>query len=270
MGLDTQNLPGTGFNGDHRVYSNFFEDNSIIQQVCVTQPKNLLIDVLRKYFANDSVFTYRMDEYGFPKTRDLTGIEIDSEETTKILISDIFRYEVKFYPAIIIKNGGGSYKPISFNQNATYKYRKDREESSNGLITETLTPSHRVYAGAWDMNFDVTIYSESQAELEELVDIVTLMLQYTAWNELRANGLFINKLSIGAENAEPYANDYVYNQTISISTYSEWRVEIPLDNVIEKLLFYFDSVRTPIPGAATNADALELKYDDILEAADIS
>nr|BDD46261.1 hypothetical protein 93 [bacterium] len=270
MGQDLQNLPGTAFNGDHRVYSNFFGDNDIIQQVCITQPKNLLIDVLRKYFSNDSIFTFRMDEFGYPLTRDLTGIEIDSEETTQILISDIFRYEVKFYPAIIIKNSGGQYKPISFNQNATFKYRKDRVEDAAGLISETLTPSHRVYAGAWSMNFDVSVYSESQTELEELVDIVTLLLQYVAWNELRANGLFINSLSIGAESAEPYANDYVYNQTISLTTYSEWRVEIPLDNVIEKLLFYFDSVRTPIPGVATDADALELKYDDILELAEIS
>jgi len=212
-----------------------------------------------------------MDSYGFPKTRDLTGIEVDSEETTQILISDIFRYEVKFYPAIIIKNSGGKYHPISFNQNGTLKYRKDREEDADtGLITEMLTPSHRVYAGAWDMNFDVTVYSESQSELEELVDMVTMILTYVVWNELRANGLFINNVSIGGENAEPYANDYVYNQTISISTFSEWRVEIPIDNIIEKLLFYFDSVRTPIPGVATDADALELKYDDILEFVEIS
>jgi hypothetical protein len=270
MGMDLQNLPGTGFNGDHRVYSNFFDDNYVIQQVCITQPKNLLIDVLRKYFANDAIYTYRMDEYGFPLTRDLTGIEVDSEETTQILISDIFRYEVKFYPAIIVKNGGGQYKPISFNQNSTFRYRIDREEDAAGFVTETKVPSHRVYAGAWNMNYDITIYSESQAELEELVDIVTMLLQYVAWNELRANGLFINNLSIGGENAEPYANDYVYNQTISLTTYSEWRVEIPLDNIIEKLIFYFDSVRTPIPGVATDADALELKYDDILELADIS
>ena len=28
---------------------------------------------------------------------DLTGGDIDSEETTKILISDLYRYEVKFF-----------------------------------------------------------------------------------------------------------------------------------------------------------------------------
>ena len=42
----------------------------------------------------------------FSLTPDLTGGDIDSEETTKILISDLYRYEVKFFPSIIIKSGG--------------------------------------------------------------------------------------------------------------------------------------------------------------------
>ena len=57
MGMDLQNLPGTGFNGDHRVYSNFFDDNSIIQQVCTVQPKNLLIDVMRIYILIEWIST---------------------------------------------------------------------------------------------------------------------------------------------------------------------------------------------------------------------
>lgn len=270
MSINNQGLPGTGLNADHRVYSNFFSDNHIIQQTCVVQPKNLLLDVLRNHFSNDNIFTYRRDQYGFPKTRDLTGIDIDSEETTKILISDIYRYEVKFYPAIVVKNSGGRYVPISFNQNATYKYRKDIVENNYGMQVEQSTPTHRVYSGAWELTFDISIYSESQSELEELVDITSLLLQYVSWNELRANGLFIKELSLSGESAEPYANDYVYNQTLSLSTRSEWRVEIPIDNIIEKLVFYFDSVKTPVPGVATAADAMELKYDDILELAEIS
>ena len=83
--ISDQQLPG-GINADHRVYSNYFSDNNIIQQVALVQPKNLLIDSLRKVFRTDSIFTYRDDEYGFPLTPDLTGGDIDSEETTKILI----------------------------------------------------------------------------------------------------------------------------------------------------------------------------------------
>jgi len=270
MPEDIQNLPGTGINGDHRVYSNFFSDNDIIQQVCITQPKNLIIDVLRKHFSRDNIFTYRADEYGYPLTPDLTGLDIDSELTTKILISDIYRYEVKFFPAIVIKSNGGVYKPISFNQNSTLKYRKSLVEDVFGSVNEIKVPTHRVYAGAWDFNFEITVYSESHSELEEIVEIVAMIFQYVSWNELRANGVFVKNISIGAESAEPYANDYVYNQTITLPIRSEWRVEIPLDDIIEKIIFYFDSVMTPIPPNTTVADKLELKYDDVLSFAEIT
>lgn len=269
MTTDIQNLPGTGLNSDYKVYSNFFSDNYIIQNVCIGHPKTLLIDVLRKHFSRDNIYTYRFDEYGFPLTPDLTGMEIDDVETTKILISDVYRYEVKFYPAITVKTGGGSYKPLSFNQNATIKYRKDLFENQFGQFIETKTPTHRVYAGLWEMSFEIGIYSESHTELEEIAEIVTQILQYASWNELRANGLFIKGTRISAENAEAYANDYVYNFTITVDTLSEWRVEIPLDNVIEKLVFYFDSTKTPISPEYV-ADAQALKFDDIVELAEIT
>ena len=47
--IDEQNLPGTGLNGDHVVYSSFFEDNHIVQQTAIVHPKTLLIDGLRKF-----------------------------------------------------------------------------------------------------------------------------------------------------------------------------------------------------------------------------
>lgn len=270
MPINLQGTPGTGFNADHRVYSNFFADNDIIQNVSIVQPKNLLIDTLRKHFSRDNIYTYRADEYGFPATPDLTGLTIDDPSTTKILISDVYRYEVKFYPAILVKSGGGNYTPISFNQNATIKYRKDLLESEFGGYREILTPTHRVYAGAWDMSFDISIYSESHSELEEITEITKMILQYVSWNELRANGLFIKSLSVSSENAEPYSNDFVFNHTITIATRSEWRVEIPVENIIEKIVFYFDVRRSPSLGLATITDVQALKYDDVIEFAEIT
>mgnify|MGYP001463238999 CR=1 FL=1 len=267
--MDNQALPGAAGSGDHRVFSNFFSDHNIIQNVAIVQPKNLLISALRDIFRSDSIFTYRDDQYGYPLTPDLTGIDIDSELTTKILISDVYRYEVKFFPAIVIKANGGTYKPLSFNQNMTLKHREDIIENSYGSMSKIKTPTHRIYAGMWDLSFDVSIYSESHSELEELTEIASMALQYSLWQDLRANGLFIKSLSIGGENAEPYANDFVYSQNITLSTFSEWRVEIPLDSIIEKLVFYFDSTRHPIPGQKTQADVAALNYSDILEKTQI-
>ena len=267
--IDQQNLPGTALNGDHIVYSSFFADQFVVQQSAIVHPKALLIDGLRKIFQNDSVFTYRDDEFGYPLTPDLTGLDVDSELTTKILISDTYRYEVKFFPAILIKANGGSYKPLSFNQNMTYKYRTDVIENEYGARKVFSTPTHRVYAGRWELRFDVQIYSESQAELQELTDIVSLALQYSLWNELRANGLFISNLSIGAESAESYANDYVYNNTISLTTLSEWRVEVPIENIVEKIAFTLEPTWTPIPGVKTNGDSLSRRFSEIVDLTEI-
>lgn len=267
-GLNILALPG-GINGDHRVYSNFFSDRHVIQQVAMVQPKNLLIDGLRRIFRGDNIYTYRDDEYGYPLTGDHTGEEIGSSNLTQILISDIYRYEIKHYPAITIKSGGGSYKPVSFNQNATIKYRKDIVVSDFGGQSIVRTPTHRIYAGMWDLRFDVNIYSKSQTELEELTDIVSISLQNILREELRANGLFINKIGIGGESAEKYSNDYIYSQVISVPTISEWRVEIPIDNVIEKLVFYFESTRHPIPGVKTDADVLSTPFSELIELAEV-
>ena len=114
------------------------------------------------------------------------------------------------------------------------------------------------------------VFIRSQSELEELTDIVSLAIQYVLWNELRANGLFISQVRIGAESAEPYANDYVYSTTISLSTLSEWRVEVPIDNIVEKIAFSIQPTWHPIPGQKTDADVLSNRFNDIIELTEIS
>lgn len=265
MTIKEQALPGTGINSDHRVFSDFFANNHIVQNVAIVQPKNLLIQYLRDLFRRDSIFTYRDDEYGFPLTPDMTGKPLDTTEATKILISDIFRYDVKFFPAITIKHGGGSYKPLSFNQEGTYKYRVDSVQDQYGARRKISTPTHKVYAGRWELNLDVSVYCESSSELQELIDILSIALQHVLWNDLRASGLFIQGLSIGGESSEPYANDYVYSQNINLRCLSEWRVEIPLEDIIEKIIFYFDSDRTESQKDGTSANSTILRYSDILE-----
>ena len=102
-----------------------------------------------------------------------------------------------------------------------------------------------------------------------MTDIVSLALQYSLWNELRANGLFISNLSIGAESAESYANDYVYNNTISLTTLSEWRVEVPIENIVEKIAFTLEPTWTPIPGVKTNGDSLSRRFSEIVDLTEI-
>jgi hypothetical protein len=269
MPIDLQNLPGSGANGDHRVYSNYFADESIIQQVCIVQPKNIIMDVLRRRFSRDNIYTYKMDEYGFPAVKDMTGQDIDDFDTTKIMISDVFRFDAKFYPLITVKTTGGSHTDISFNQEATIKYRTDLIENTIFERKIVRTPTHRVYAGLWDMGFEITIYSKSLSELEELIEIVSMMFVYSSRNELRANGLAIKSTDIGSISADDESAGKLFSSAISIRTQSEWRVEIPIENLIEKILFYFDVKRTPAPPNANISDVLTEQFDNVLEMAKI-
>ena len=196
----------------------------------------------------------------------MTGDTLEESDSTKILISDIYNYEVKFFPSIVVKCNGGSYRPISFNQNGTIKHRTTKAVDNYGTERLVTVPSHRVYAGAWEINFDISIMTESQRELEELTDIVSLILQYSAWNELRGAGLFIKTLNIGGESAEEYANDFIYMQNISISTRSEWRVEIPILNLIEKVIFKLECSKTPNNFNVFDQPNINNKFNNIVES----
>ena len=269
MPIKHQELPGLGSNSEHYVSSNYYFDNYIIQNSLIKHPKNLLIDALRNRFSLDSVYTYRQDEYGFPLTPDNSGQSYDTDFSTKILISDAYRYEVKFFPAIVVKITSGNYKPISFNQNGTIKYRTDIVEDLYGGRIRKSVPTHKVYAGAWEVGAEVMILTDSHTELIELVDMTAMMLQYSEWQELRANGLLIKTLSVGGENAEQYINDYIYSQSITLSCRSEWRVEIPLQNLVEKVVMNIESTMTPSYPVKTVADQVELNFDDIIDLTQI-
>lgn len=266
MATDDLNIPGLAANSDHVVYSSFYGDNSIVQNSLMVHPKNIVIDFLRREFSTDSEYTYRSDEYGFPLVRDLTSVDIDSELTTKILISDAFRFDIKFFPNIIVSAKGGSYKPLSANQNAAIKYRTDVVEDIYGDRIVVKTPTHRVYAGLWDLNLEIQINTESHTETEELADLVAIMMQYKLFHDLRAAGLVIKTLSVGAESAEQYANDYIYSQSISIGGMSEWRVEIPVENLVEKMVFNITSTKTPSDNDKSRL--VPLLYSDIINLAE--
>ena len=225
----------------HRVYSHLFNVADFVKQVAVSQGKNLIIDALREYFRHDTLYRFSTDAFGFPLTPDVTDMEpaIQNERTTRIFIGDIFRMDKRFYPSIIVKYGSGRYKPVSFNQNYTTKYRMDLVTDGYGNNSYIKTPTHTVVAGAWEQSFEIQIATESIPDREELADIVSSFFIGKVRQEIYEAGLFIKSVSIGGEREEKWANDNVYIQSITLDTYSEWRREIPIDDLIETISFCF-------------------------------
>lgn len=228
------------------MFSDFFVRTGIIKQVAGASAKSLLVDFLRELFRDDSYFTYREDVYGYPKILDHTNLSIDSTEPTKINITDVFRYEAGFIPTIVVRHTGGRYFPISFNQDGipgmagSVKYSEEVVLDGYGNVTSVLIPDKFLYVGAWDLSYDLKIYTESPADREELVSIVSVGLMHVHRASLERAGLFIKSLSFGSESEEEHNNDKFYTQSVSLECFGEWRREIPVGNLIERIAFFYD------------------------------
>ena len=94
----------------HRVLSDIFGLENIVQTTGIVHGKNILIDALRSIFAQDREYRYVSDVYGFPKTPSHLGLDpedgLENEETTRIFIGSTYRYDIKFHPSIIVKHTG--------------------------------------------------------------------------------------------------------------------------------------------------------------------
>lgn len=231
----------------HHVTSDIFANEYVVQQIGIIHGKNLLIDTLRDIFSTDRQFKYVTDIFGFPRTPSHLGLDpnagydLGDEETTRIFIGSTYRHDIKFNPAIIVKNTSSRYIPISFNQNLMgVEYSRERIVDGYGNETLTDTPTHLTLVGAWDQVFEVKVIAESELDREEIADIVQVTLMGARRLELQNNGLFIKTCSTGGEVEEPYANDFLYTMSINLETRSEWRIHIPVSNVVERIAFFME------------------------------
>lgn len=253
----------------HRVHSDIFRLENIVSQVGCMHGKSLLIDELRNIFSQDREFKYVSDAFGFPLTPSHLGLEpdagLDDGETTRIFIGGSYRYDVKFNPAISVKNTGSKYVPISFNQNLlSIIHRLETITDGYGNSSSIYTPTYSTIMGAWDQTFEVKIVAENEIDREEISDIVQATLMGTRRMALQRAGLFIKGMSTSGETEEKYANDYLYMLSINLDTRSEWKVHIPLSNTVERigLMVTFGDGRGNTPSTA-------LEINDIITSVDI-
>jgi len=224
----------------HRVISDIFNLEYVVQQTGMVHGKNLLIDTLRDIFAQDREYKYVSDVFGFPKTPYHLGLDpaagLDDEETTRIFIGSTYRYDIKFNPSIIVKNTGSRYVPISFNQNLLGVInRKEIITDGYGNSSVIYTPACHTLVGAWDQTFEVKVIAENEMDREEIADIVQVTLMGTRRMDLQRAGLFIKDLSTSGESEEKYSNDYLYMVSINLNTRTEWKVHIPISNLVERI-----------------------------------
>src|ERR1700722_2151597 len=152
--------------------NNFFKSDlfgiyNVVQASMIVYPKEIIIDTLRNYFGRDSYYHYSRDQWGFANTTDHTDLppgadlpygpgsdpELNPNPTlpTRLFIGENYRFDSIYYPAILVKNGGSRYVPISINRNQTTVYYSEMiYEDGYGNQTLVRRPKSLVTAGAWE------------------------------------------------------------------------------------------------------------------------
>lgn len=214
--------------------------HNYVQNTLLIHPKEAFIELLRDFFSQDSYFHYTADQFGFPKTVDQTDLPLDAgindDVTTRLFIGEPFRYDVPYYPSLLIRSAGSRFVPISFNNNKDdVHYSVTRFVDGYGNESFVSTPSYIVQAGAWEGTINIDVETKSHRSRDELVELVSLYFIDTCRWELQNSGVFIKGINISAPSETDDRTDKLFKQTVSCEIRSEWRRHIPISNIVDAI-----------------------------------
>ena len=213
--------------------------NHTVQNTQFSFIKEMIIAVLRDEYSKDSYYHYVSDAWGFPKTPDLTGkpttAGYQDDLTTRIFIGEAFRHDVIFYPAILVRAGGSTYKPISINrEKESIQYDAQLFVDGYGNERAVTYPKSFILAGAWEGQYQVDILTRDILARDEISSFCALLFSDLRHEEFLHAGILINKVNIGSmSEIDDRQQDKLYKTTISLDIRSEWRREIPIDSVVD-------------------------------------
>jgi hypothetical protein len=228
------------------VFSDIYQLDNIVRNTAMMAGRNLLIDILREMFKRDREYRYVTDKFGFPKTPSNLGLLAsdgkENERTTRLYIGGTHRQDISFLPAITVRPSSTTYAPISFNQNEqTVAYSSQKITDGYGNQSIINAPSAVIFAGAWEQSFEIKVLGRSLEDVLSIGDLILVGLQNTYRTILRQNGLFIKNVSSSGSSEENIGEaDPIFSTSITVNTYSEWRREIPISNLVERIHLCFE------------------------------
>jgi hypothetical protein len=269
--------------------NNAFKDDlfslyNIVQASMIVYPKELVIAALRDFFSQSSYYHFSKDHFGFPNVQDhtdlLPGADLPTRApgstavnnidlVTRLFIGENYNYgEGIFYPAILVKNGGTQYIPISINRNqGTIEYSDIIYEDGYGNQTLVKTPAFFVTSGAWEGSIIIDVMTRSLRSRDDLVEAIGMYFTEIKHNTLVDIGLIIRPPSISAPSETDDRNDKLFKQTITLPYRTEWERKIPITTLIDTILFSIEfqdlnhQNTTPAPNLTINMD---VSINDIL------
>lgn len=219
--------------------------NNYVQNAMITYPKELFIEILRDFFSQDSYYHYQRDQWGFPLTPDHTGLDVNSglnnDNSTRLYIGEAYRFDVIYYPAILIRNAGSRSIPISMSREQG-SVQWEATEFIDGYGNKKIfsTPSYFINAGAWEGQVTVEVNTRSPRSRDELVDIISLSFVDRNFDTMKNSGILIKNINVGAPTEAEDRNDKLFKQTITFDIRSEWRRHTPISTIIDTINFCID------------------------------
>jgi hypothetical protein len=229
------------------VTNNFFLSDlprlhDIVQNSLTLYPKEIVVAQLRDYFSHDSWYKFAHDQWGFPKTPDHTNLPLNAgfhnNITTRLFIGESYRFDVIYYPAIIVRHGGSTSIPISFNrERGGVMWGNLVFEDGYGNIKTFPNPESFVFAGAYEGSINIDVMARDLRSRDDLVDLVSILFVDIGFNDLWKSGLIIKNVSVSAPTEMDDRNDHIFKQTITLQIRNEWRRELPIRNIIDIINF---------------------------------
>lgn len=245
--------------------------HNFVQASMLVYPKEIIIATLRDFFSKDDYYHYSKDQWGFPNTTDHTdlppGADIPTQGdqngtnqeglSTRLYIGENYRYDGIYYPAVLVKSGGSKYVPISINREQDgVQYEDIIFEDGYGNQTIVHKPAAFITAGVWEGSIIIDVMTRSLRSRDDITEAIAMCFTEVTFDNLYDVGLIIKPISIGAASESDDRNDKLFRQTLTLDIRTEWRREIPVQNIIDAIFFtstFEDLTRpgTPIPANLT-------------------
>lgn len=235
---------------------------NVVQSNFIRYSTDLVISGLREFFRKDSLYHWVPDAWGFNYTPDHTDLNPDAglndDLTTRVFIGRYNRFDVIYYPAIIVKYAGGRQVPIAMNRDqGRIDYETLTYEDDDGNRVLVQSPSQFVLSFAVEGTISIDVYARGIRECEDLSQLITIFFADLHWNENYKAGLSVKPtINIGAvQNSQDDRNDKLFRQTITLEYRTEYRREIPVSGIINSINFcidFADDLKKVEPNIAPN------------------
>jgi hypothetical protein len=250
--------------------SDLYDIHSIVQASMIVYPKETILHTLRDYFSKDSYYHFSKDQWGFPNTTDHTNLPPGADIpvgsygssaalgdllSTRLFIGENYRHDGVYYPAILVKNGGTKYVPISINrESGAIQYEDIVFEDGYGNNTIVHSPAYFVTAGAWEGQIIIDVISRSLRARDDLAQLIGMCFAEITVDSLYDVGIIVKPPVIGSPSETDDRNDKLFRQSITLDIRTEWRREIPIGNIIDTIFFTatFEDLSNPTAPVSPN------------------